>query len=346
MAAFENLLTLALPKVVHAEIKGKQAQIIDNFLFSHNPSPRKHHCPQLKNFHLPYLLDIEFFLKIVLAMIMVSVGLSLTIDDFRYILQNKKVFVVALLSKTLLYPALGLAIAHLSGISPMFQLGIFLLLVCPGGTTSNVITYWFSGNTALTISLTTVSNFLSVFLIPPLVNLAHQFYLGDGVEVNLPVAATTANIFLIVILPTLVGGVVRYFYERPAIVAEKILKNSSIVLLGIVYLIKFFARKELGGAELTGHELMTLLPVLLIINVVSMLAGFYVPKTLGINNRDSMTTGIELGLQNVSLALVVGSVLLHNEDLVKPALIYAMFSFWTAAAFGYLIKKWHHKKWA
>ncbi|MBI5914697.1 MAG: bile acid:sodium symporter family protein [Bacteroidetes bacterium] len=296
---------------------------------------------------MPDFINIETFLKIVLAMIMLSVGLSLTTNDFRYIFRNTRIFLVALVSKMLLFPLLGLLIAHLWGLPPTFQLGIFLLLICPGGTTSNVITYWFSGTTALTISLTTITSFLAVFLIPPLVNWSHRFYLGDGVIVNLPVFETTTNIFYIVIIPVFVGMLFKMYFSKPADVAERILKNVSIVLLGIIYLVKFFASKEHGGAELTQHEIWLLLPVLLAINVAAMVVGYYVPRLFGIGIRDSMTTAIELGLQNLSLALLIGSVLLHNEELVKPSLIYAMFSFWTAALFGLIVKKrYYHKYWA
>lgn len=295
---------------------------------------------------MPDFVQIELFLKIVLALIMLSVGLSLTSADFRYIFQNTRIFLVALVSKMLLFPLMGMLVAHAFGLPPMFQVGIFLLLICPGGTTSNVITYWFSGTTALTISLTVITSFLAVFLIPPLVNWSHHFYLGDGVQVNLPVFDTTTNIFIIVILPVLAGMVYRMYRPKPAIVAERIIKNVSVGLLGIIYLVKFFASKQHGGAELHQNEIMTLLPVLLLINVLAMVLGFLVPKIFRIGNRDSMTIGIELGLQNVSLALLVGSVLLRNEELVKPALIYAMFSFWTATLFGLIVnKKYYEKKW-
>ena len=272
-------------------------------------------------------------------MLMLSMGLSLTTKDFQYIIQNPRIMIGGLTLKMVVFPIVGVAIANLMGLSPTFQLGVFLLLICPGGTTDNVIAYWFSGTVALTISLTIIASFLSVITIPLLFNYAHKFYFGDSVTVDLPVLETIANIFYVVIIPVFVGMLFKMYFSKPADVAERILKNVSVVLLGIIYLIKFFASKEYGGAEFTQHEIVVLLPVLFIINVLGMVMGFYVSKLFGIGNRDSMTIGLELGLQNVSLALLVGSVLLQNDELVKPALIYAMFSFWTAALFAFLIKK-------
>lgn len=280
-------------------------------------------------------------------MIMLSVGLSLTTKDFDYIIQNPRITIGGLLFKMFCFPFIGVAIANLLGLSITFQLGIFILLICPGGTTSNLITYWFSGNKALTIALTTIASFIAVVTIPILTNWAHKFYFEDNVIVELPVLETIANIFFVMILPVLTGMFFRWRYERPSDVAERVLKYVSVVLLGVVYAIKFFASKENGGTEISQEELFTLLPVLLVINIAGLLFGFLASKFFKINTQDSMTIGIEVGLENVSLAIVVGSVLLQNEDLVKPGLIYAMFSFWTAMAFAVIVKKlFFRKKWA
>jgi BASS family bile acid:Na+ symporter len=285
-------------------------------------------------------------LQAVLALIMLSVGLSLTTKDFQYIIQNPRITIIGLFLKMIVFPFIGVSIANLLGLSVTFQLGIFILLICPGGTTSNLITYWFSGNVPLTIALTTIASFIAVVTVPIFTNWAHNYYFGDSVIVELPVWDTIANIFIVMILPVLVGMALRWRYEKPSIVAEKVLKYVSVVLLAIVYLIKFFASKEDGGTEISGEEFMTLLPVLLAINAAALLFGFLASKLLRINTQDSMTIGIEVGLENVSLAILVGSVLLHNEDLVKPGLIYAMFSFWTVMGFAVGVKKlFHGKNW-
>ncbi|MCC6724624.1 MAG: bile acid:sodium symporter family protein [Saprospiraceae bacterium] len=291
-------------------------------------------------------ISIETFLQAVLAMIMLSVGLSLTAKDFQYIVENPRITIIGLFLKMFCFPFIGVSIANLLGLSTTFQLGIFILLICPVGTTSNLITYWFSGNKALTVALTTIASFVAVITVPILTRLAYQYYFGDNVTVNLPVWGTIANIFIVLILPVLVGMLFRWRYERQALFTERVLKYASIVLLAVVYIIKFFAPKENGGTEISREELFTLLPVLLAINATALLFGFVASRLLKINNQDSMTIGIEMGLENVSLAIVVGSVLLHNEDLVKPGLIYAMFSFWTVMGFAVLTKKlFYEKRW-
>ncbi len=279
-------------------------------------------------------------------MIMLSVGLSLAAKDFDYIVKNPRITIGGLFIKMLCFPFIGVAIANLMGLSITFQLGIFILLICPGGTTSNLITYWFSGNIPLTIALTTIASFIAMVTVPIFTNWAHRYYFGDSVMVELPVLGTVANIFIVMILPVLVGMFCRRRFELASIKVERILKYASVVMLAIVYVIKFFASKEHGGTEISREEMFTLLPVLLVINVAALIFGLIASKLLGMNTQDSMTVGIEVGLENISLAIVVGSVLLHNEDLVKPGLIYAMFSFWTAMGFAVLVKKlFHGKNW-
>ncbi|MBI1224415.1 MAG: hypothetical protein GC192_04180 [Bacteroidetes bacterium] len=293
------------------------------------------------------VINVETFLQAVLALIMLSVGLSLTTEDFKYILQNPRITIIGLLLKMFCFPFIGVAIASLLGLSITFQLGVFILLICPGGTTSNLITYWFSGNKALTIALTTLASFIAVVTIPVFTNWAHRHYFGDEVLVELPVFDTIANIFIVMILPVLTGMLLRWRFEKPSKVAENVLKYVSVVLLAVVYIIKFFASKENGGTEISKDELFTLLPVLLAINFTGLVFGLVASRILRVNTQDSMTIGIEVGLENVSLAIVIGSVLLHNEDLVKPGLIYAMFSFWTAMAFAVVVKKlFFGKNWA
>jgi len=275
---------------------------------------------------------------------MLSVGLSLTSTDFRSLVQQPRLLVLGLVLKMLIFPVIGLCIANLMGLPPTFQLGVLLLLICPGGTTSNAISYWFSGNIALIVTLTAVSSLIAVVSIPVIIEWAHRLYFGDQVDVHLPFLDTIASIFFIVLTPVVVGMFIRWKFEKKAVVAEKIIKNVSLALLGVVYLIKFFASKENGGTEIHKEDILTLLPVLLTINVFGMLFGYLLSRLFRLSHQNSMTLGVEVGLSNISLAIVVGSLILENEDFVKPGLIYAMFSFWTTALFAFTVRKLFFEK--
>ena len=284
-------------------------------------------------------IDVDIALKIVLGIIMLSVGLSLRVKDFRYVLRHRRLLVIGLSLKLLIVPALAFIFMWMTSLSLVQQFGIMILLFSAGGTTSNVITYWFKGTTALTIFLTTISNLLAVFLVPVLVSLASIFYFGSGTQFRLPVPETVGNIIAIIILPALLGLLLHERSARLAHQLEKVLKPVSVLLLALVYLIKFFAPGDTGGSAISWVDIQQLLPVLLIINIGGMIVGFLVSKKLALNTRDSMTIGIELGVQNAGMAILIGSVFLGNEELAKPALLYAMFTFWSTLVFAWSVNK-------
>ena len=112
-----------------------------------------------------------------------------------------------------------------------------------------------------------------------------------------------------------------------------------IVLLALVYLIKFFAGDKYGGSGIEISEFYLLLPYVLIFNVLCYGFSIAIGKFADLRIRDAFTIAIEVALHNTTLALLVASTLLNNEDMAKPAMIYLLFSFWTALIFGYLTIK-------
>lgn len=289
-------------------------------------------------------INIDEILKIVLMLIMFSVGLALKIKDFKYITKNWYLLLTGLFAKIIILPIIGILVVELFQIADIFKLGIFILLICPGGTTSNVITYWFDGTSALTIFLTILSSLISILTIPIAINFASDYYLNAANEISLPVLDTIINIIAIIIIPSFLGVLFNHYYQHKSKIIEKFLKPFSVILLAIVFSIKFFASKESGGTEISMSEITQMLPILLIINIAGILFGFLFARFFNINNRDSMTIGVELGLQNVGLALLVGGVIIGNQELIKPALIYALFTFWSTSLFAFVIKKMFYEK--
>jgi bile acid:Na+ symporter, BASS family len=282
-------------------------------------------------------IDINLWLQMVLALIMLSVGLSLNLADFRYVFQNFSLLLKGLILKIVLIPLLFFSLLHFYPISPTWQFGILILLLCPGGTTSNVITYWFRGTSSLTIFLTTLSGFITVFTLPFFINEASLFYFGETASVALPFWKTAGEITTIIILPSIIGLGIHRFFPRVALALERVIKPGSVLLLALVYLIKFFAVPDNGtGSNVSTADVLQLLPLLLVVNFVSLLIGFFVPRRWGVSFRDAFTIGIEMGVQNAGLAILIGDVFLANHEFSKPALIYAMFSFFTTVAFAFV----------
>lgn len=286
---------------------------------------------------------IDILISTVLASIMFGLGLSLTTNSFKSIYENPKAFLLGLSFQMIGLPIIAAIILYFSDLPSVFKVGIMILAACPGGTTSGFVTYLFKGNVALSISLTTINSFLTIFSIPFIVNLSLNYYLKQDVTLHLPVVSSIIQIFLITVLPAALGIFVRSIKPVIAEQLQKNLKYILIILLAIVYSIKFFANSEYGGTEISATEIWIIIPSALIFNVVCFVLSIGLGNISRLSIRDAFTIAIEVSLHNTTLALLIAGSMLHNEDMVKPALIYTMFSFWSAIIFGF-ITKWMYKK--
>lgn len=284
-------------------------------------------------------LHVDALLQLVLAMIMLSVGLSLQLKDFVYVLRNRQLLAMGLVIKMLVIPFIAWGFLAVSGLPLLWQFGIMLMLFCPSGTTTNVITYWAKGTSALTIFLTVLSGFITLLTLPLFAKAIAPLYFPSETEFSLPFLEILLRILLIILLPTFLGLWMRRRYSNFSQWLEKLLKNVATILLGAVYLIKFFAPPADGSTAISLSDVKSLIIPLLVINVGGMLLAYFYARWRKTGARDAMTIGIEMGIQNAGLAILIGDVLLANHDISKPALLYAMFSFWTTAAFAWWAKR-------
>jgi len=282
---------------------------------------------------------IDVLISVVLAAIMFGLGLSLTLSNFKDIIKFPRAFFVGLASQMIFLPAIAFVILLFADIPGPFKVGIMILAACPGGTTSGFVTYLLKGNVALSIALTVINSFLTLFTIPFIVNFSLKYYLHQEVEIHLPFFESVTQIFLITLLPAILGLFVRKTKPLFATAIQKYLKFILIALLALVYTIKFFAGDQHGGSGITVDEVWTILPYALIFNILCFVFSIGFGKLTKLKIRDAFTIALEVSLHNTTLALLIGGTFLQSQDMIKPALIYTMFSFWTAIIFGFIILK-------
>jgi BASS family bile acid:Na+ symporter len=285
---------------------------------------------------------IDILISTVLAAIMFGLGLSLNTHSFKAIVIKPKAFFVGLGSQMIALPIIAFLLLYFSNLPVAYKMGIMILASCPGGTTSGFVTYLFKGNVALSISLTTINSILTIFTIPLIVNLSLGYFMNQHAELHLPIIASIIQICTVTILPALLGILIRTYKPIIAQILQAKTKNILIVLLALVYAIKFFASQEYGGTGITGSEVWIIVPYAFAFNLLCFLFSIFSGKVAKLSIRDAFTIAIEVSLHNTTLALLVAGSLLKNQDMVKPALIYSMFSFWSAMLFG-LITKWIYK---
>ncbi len=283
--------------------------------------------------------SIDLFISGVLALIMFGIGLSLTFSSFRDLFFAPKSLIIGLIAQMIFLPLLAFVVVFFADIPLYFKVGFIILASCPGGTTSGFITFFFKGNVALSISLITVNSLITLFSIPFIVNLGLWVFLGKTSAFHLPYLESLIQIFAIAVIPVMVGILVRKRYEDFALGIQKPLKTVLILLLALVFIIKLFANEDQGGTGISSDEMATILPYSLLINILAFVVGFFTGKLSKLDTRNSYTIGVEVTMQNTTLAFLVAGTLLQNQDMVKPSLVYSMFSFWTAIIFTYVLKR-------
>jgi len=282
---------------------------------------------------------VDIAVTSVLGLVMFGVGLSLTLTDFENIVRHPRAFLSALGAQMIGLPIIAFIISLLVPLPAEAKVGFIILAASPGGATSGFLTYLWRGNVALSLSLTSVNSLLTLFSIPVVVNLGLRVFLGRSTELHLPFWDTMSHIFLITIIPATCGLLLRRYFP---VFAERISKPSKyvmLVLLGIVFTIKLFAGKSSGGAGLNIHDFLLITPVALLQNAACLFFGYFFLKWMGLPHSSRLTAALESGVQNTTLAFLIASTLLANEEMVKPALIYSLYSFWTACLFAYVVNR-------
>ena len=261
-------------------------------------------------------------LPLSLFLIMLGMGLSLVIADFKRIALYPKATIIGLSNQLILLPLIAFAIVSVLNLSPLVAVGFMLLAACPGGVTSNLITHVSRGDTALSITLTAISSFASVVTIPFIISSSLLHFLGDAQTIALPVVKTILQILTITIVPVSIGMTIRHFFPNFANRMDKPTRIFSSVIF-LIILISIIATNtetirlyffEFGGVSL-------------FLNIVTMGLGFLTAQYFQLNLPQRISIAIESGIQNSTLAIVIATSILQQGDLALPAAIYGLIMF-------------------
>jgi len=269
-------------------------------------------------------------IPIVLGIIMLGVGFSLTVADFRRVAVMPRAVIVGLFCQTVLLPIVCYGIVVAFGLPPEFGVGLMILAASPGGATANIFSHLAHGDVALNITLTATNSILSLLSLPIIVGLSLHGLMGTERSIELPLDKLVQT-FAVVLVPAGTGMLVRV--RKPAL-ADRL--NKPMRKLAFALLLALIAGaiakdrdKVLEAFQLVG------LPVL-VFNVVSLGVGYLVPLALKLPKRQAIAIGMEIGLHNGALAIAVATTVLENVTMSTPPIIYSIIMFFTAAAFGFL----------
>lgn len=263
------------------------------------------------------------FLPLALAFIMMGMGLTLRVDDFKRIVYAPKAITIGLLAQLVLLPAIGFGLVMLFGLTGAFAVGIMILAACPGGPTSNLVSHLAKGDLALSISLTAVSSVITIVTIPLIINLSIDFF-GEEGSVRLPVLLTIIQIMGVTIVPVSIGMFIRSKNPRLSKLAERPVKFASAIFFTLIMVAAILKEREnlVEFFILAG-------PVALSLNLATMAVGYLLAVLASLPVRQRLSITVESGIQNGTMGIMIAATLLQNSEMTIPIAIYSLLMFIT-----------------
>ncbi len=273
-------------------------------------------------------------LPLAIFIIMVTLGMTLTVADFRRIFTQPKPVFIGLFCQMVLLPILGFAVAGVFGLTAVYAISLILLAVSPDGATSNLIIHAGDGDRALGITLTAITNMLAFLTIPFGLSIAYSMYGTGALDIDFPVADTMIQVAVITIIPTLIGMAIRVWKPEFAENSKRWSKAFATAFLFLVILALIAQNWDVIVRD--GPRFA---PAFIVLNILSLIVGYFVPKLLGIDYVQSMTIAIETGLQNSTVSITVALTLLNNNEMAIIPGLYAIWMYVTGFALAFVMAR-------
>ena len=275
-----------------------------------------------------FLVDYKPAIIPLLGIVMIAMGMTLSIEDFKRVLKSPRVIGLGLLLQYGLMPLLAFIIGLILALPTALMAGLILLGTCPGGTASNVICYLGRGDVALSITLTAISTLLAVFLTPVLT------WLYIGQEVPVPIVDMMLTVLKIIILPVTLGIIVNRYFGQYLLQLKQFLPVISVI--AIVFIIAIIV--ALNSRQISQLVSPIIIAVILH-NGLGLVSGYTIAKCLGYDEKICRTLAIEVGMQNSGL----GVALATKYFTAITALPAAFFSIWHNITGSLLAAYWTRK---
>ena len=258
---------------------------------------------------------LKSYIPWMLGIIMFGMGMTMTVDDFKSVLQSPKAVVIGVAAQFIVMPGLAFLLCKLFDLPSEIAIGVILVGCCPGGTASNVITYMAKGNTALSVACTSVSTLLAPLLTPAI------FYLLASQWIEINALSMLSSILQVVLLPIALGLVTR------AILKQNIQYYMPVMpLISVVAIVAIVAAIIAGSKGQILESGLLILGVVILHNGLGYLLGFWASRLFKLPYADSKAVAIEVGMQNSGLGVALAAV--HFAASPVTAVPSAIFSLW------------------
>ena len=254
---------------------------------------------------------------IILGIIMLTMGLTLTTQDFKILLKRPLDIFIGACAQFIIMPALAYTLVKVFNVEPAIAIGLLLVGCCPGGVSSNIMTYLCKGDVAFSVGMTCASTLLAPVMTPLLMQLT------AGEIIKIDTVGMFINILIVTIIPISIGCTLNYFFSRRAIFPkiQGMMPGLSVICLAII----------VGGVISTVHDeliargftlFLWTFSIVFCHNTFGYILGYTVGKLCKFSKAKKRTLSIEVGMQNAGLATNLSSVFFAAQPLsVLPCAI-------------------------
>ena len=258
---------------------------------------------------------LKAYIPWMLGIIMLGMGMTMTVGDFKSVLQSPKAVMIGVLAQFMVMPGLAYALCKLLQLPTEIAIGVILVGCCPGGTASNVITYMAKGNTALSVACTSVSTLLAPIFTPAI------FYVLASQWLEINAMSMLVSILQVVLFPIIVGLIIRSLFKKQVGAYIQVMPLISVVaIVAIVAAIIAGSRTQILESGLL------ILGVVALHNGLGYLLGFWASRWLKLPYADCKAVSIEVGMQNSGLGVALAAT--HFAASPLTAVPSAIFSLW------------------
>jgi BASS family bile acid:Na+ symporter len=260
-------------------------------------------------------------LPLALAVIMLGVGLSITSDDFIRVFKAPKAVIIALGCQMLLLPLVALGLVEVINLEPALAVGVMLLVASPGGTTANLFSHLAGGDVALNVTLTAINSVLAMITLPIVVGWSLGHFMGADAGIGLQ-PGKLLQVFAVVLVPVALGMAVNRWRPEFARRMEVPVKRASVAILTIVVI-----GALAGQWDVLTENLVSVGSVALLLSTFSLAVGYWVPTAAGVTRPQAISSAMEIGIHNATLAITVALSVLDNEQIAIPPAVYGVVMF-------------------
>ena len=281
---------------------------------------------------------IDIFLPASLIFIMLTLGLGLELSDFTNLVRKPRSFFVGLTNQILLLPLVTYIIILVFGITKEAAVGMMILACCPGGVTSNIITKLAKGDTALSISYTAFNSILAIVTLPLIVGFSMKSFMGlEAPDIN--ILSLGLTMFFITAVPVGIGLLIREKNKYYADKLEPKASNISTILFAIIIL-----GALLSEWETFINNFVLLGPVIVLLILAMLTIAYRSSKLFKMSDKQSITVAIESGIQNGTVGITVGNLIINPESglsiLSIPSGVYSILMYFICLPFVF----WYIKR--